>query len=370
MKKQANSLPINVGWLFLLVVGMLLSAHMAGWGTPQDEGNGNGGRPGDATCPTTPDCNALVRTLVARGGGSPAITGESQTFNGTGVLGRVTGSVGANPFGVVGESPGTGVAGRGSTGVLGESSFGTGVLGRVTGTFGSNLFGVVGRGPNGVLGESTFSGTGVIGRGANTGVLGEAMALSGLSAGVLGRTTSQTGTGVVGMATGTSGTGVGVHGESNSLDGIGVVALNPVGIALQANGATAGAFGGNVNVNGTLTVKGAILSVAELGGERKVGLAGLESPERWVEDFGAATLQNGTDHVNLDPTFTQIANTGLEYHVFLTPRGDCNGLYVAEQTPTGFEVRELNGGASAVRFTYRVVARRRGHEQPRLVNVP
>ena len=40
----------------------------------------------------------------------------------------------------------------------------------------------------------------------------------------------------------------------------------------------------------------------------------------------------------------------MEYHVFLTPNGDCKGLYIAAKTPTSFEVRELGGGTSSVRF--------------------
>jgi hypothetical protein len=34
----------------------------------------------------------------------------------------------------------------------------------------------------------------------------------------------------------------------------------------------------------------------------------------------------------------------VEYHVFLTPDGDCEGLYVIARTATGFEVRELRHG--------------------------
>jgi hypothetical protein len=37
-------------------------------------------------------------------------------------------------------------------------------------------------------------------------------------------------------------------------------------------------------------------------------------------------------------------NANLEYHVFLTPNGDCKGLYVHQKTATSFEVRELGGG--------------------------
>ena len=48
-----------------------------------------------------------------------------------------------------------------------------------------------------------------------------------------------------------------------------------------------------------------------------------------------------------------------DYHVFLTPRGDCRGLYVRSQGGASFEVRELAGGTSSVAFSYRIVGRRK-----------
>jgi hypothetical protein len=72
----------------------------------------------------------------------------------------------------------------------------------------------------------------------------------------------------------------------------------------------------------------------------------------------------------LDTTFAQTINAGMEYHVFLTPTGNCRGLYVAQKTANGFEVRELLGGKSNTAFDYRIVARRRGFETVRLKEVP
>jgi hypothetical protein len=54
------------------------------------------------------------------------------------------------------------------------------------------------------------------------------------------------------------------------------------------------------------------------------------------------------------------------YHVYLTPLGDCNGLYVANKTATSFEVRELRGGTSDPAFDYRIVAIRKGYEGVRM----
>jgi hypothetical protein len=73
--------------------------------------------------------------------------------------------------------------------------------------------------------------------------------------------------------------------------------------------------------------------------------------------------------VALDPTFALAVNTASGYHVFLTPNGDCEGLYVAQKTGTGFQVRELRGGKSNIAFDYRVVAKRGGYEDLRLAQL-
>jgi hypothetical protein len=92
----------------------------------------------------------------------------------------------------------------------------------------------------------------------------------------------------------------------------------------------------------------------------------MESPELWFEDFGSGQLRDGMGEVALDSTFALAANMEPGYHVFLTPKGDCEGLYVANETATGFEVRELRGGKSSVAFDYRIVAKRRGYEGVRM----
>jgi hypothetical protein len=59
----------------------------------------------------------------------------------------------------------------------------------------------------------------------------------------------------------------------------------------------------------------------------------------------------------------------VEFHVFLTPGGDCKGLYVTNKTAGSFEVHELGGGMSSIAFDYKIVAKRNGLEAQRLVDV-
>ena len=97
-----------------------------------------------------------------------------------------------------------------------------------------------------------------------------------------------------------------------------------------------------------------------------VDVSSMESPEVWFEDFGSGQLTGGVTTVSIDPSFSQIVNTLNGYHVFLTPSGDCKGLYVTQKTPGSFEVRELGGGQSYVEFDYRIVVHRKGYETTRL----
>jgi len=48
-----------------------------------------------------------------------------------------------------------------------------------------------------------------------------------------------------------------------------------------------------------------------------------------------------------------------DYRVFVTPEGDCRGLYIHNRSAASFEVRELAGGTSNVASSYRIVGRRK-----------
>jgi hypothetical protein len=84
----------------------------------------------------------------------------------------------------------------------------------------------------------------------------------------------------------------------------------------------------------------------------------VESPEHWFEDFGSARLKRGRATVTLDADFAKVVTVN-GYRVFLTPEGDCKGLYVRSKRGASFEVRELQGGTSSVAFSYRIVAKRK-----------
>lgn len=60
--------------------------------------------------------------------------------------------------------------------------------------------------------------------------------------------------------------------------------------------------------------------------------------------------------IELDKDFAKVVG---EYHVFLTPEGDCRGLYVQSKRGKVFEVREMQSGTSNVKFSYRIVGKRK-----------
>ena len=90
----------------------------------------------------------------------------------------------------------------------------------------------------------------------------------------------------------------------------------------------------------------------------------MESPEVLFEDFGSAKLARGRAVVKLDANFAKVIKRG-DYRVFVTPEGNCHGLYVRRKGANNFEVRELMGGKSSIAFSYRIVGRRKDIKQPR-----
>jgi hypothetical protein len=160
----------------------------------------------------------------------------------------------------------------------------------------------------------------------------------------------------------------GVLGRSHPGNGRGVVGESRNGWAVLGSTTTgwAGVFHGRAIVFGGFFVWGGPKSavVPHPDGSHRQ-LYTLESPESWFEDFGRGEVVNGRGRVELDPDFAAVVRSD-DYHVFLSPEGNSNGLFVSERAPDGFEVREQRRGRSRLSFSYRVAARRRDVEVERL----
>ncbi len=321
--------------------------------------------------------SATLNLLFASAPNTPAETGlkinskgqitfaAGQTFPGTGTITGVT--------------AGSGLAGGGTTGTVALSVDSTQVPFLNTSNTFSGTQMAISNGGEGLVGQSSSS-FGVYGlSNSSDGVV----AVSTSGNGVYGSSSSNdaivgssdTGTGLRGVSSGgygvygTSPNNYGVVGVTTSGNGVyGQVSVAPqagvVGRQLDSSGNWAMYAFGNLGATGT---KSSVVPVDN--GTRQVALYAVESPGVWFEDYGSGSLVSGVAKVNIDPIYAQTVNTGVEYHVFLTPDGDCEGLYVATRTATGFEVRELHQGKSNVAFDYRIIALRRGYETKRLADV-
>ena len=281
-------------------------------------------------------------------------------------------------------------------GVIGTSKTGTGLRGTSTSQFGLKATSVSG---TAILAQTTSGSTAIS---ASAGINGYGVSGSGSfgiygvspsNVGVYGTTSSGGGTGVLGIVN----TGTGTYGYSDT--GIGVSAVSSSGYALFANGAATGGkstiFSNNSNGNsaefratyigvlsrspangfsfvgtnpngttnefyvdgsGDVVYHGGLFHVAAVGGGAKVRSFSPNSTQPTVEDTGTAQLVAGAAAVRLDPTFAASIDGASGYRVFVTPNGDTHGLFVATKTPSGFIVRESQGGRSTVSFDYRIVA--------------
>jgi hypothetical protein len=311
------------------------------------------------------------------GGGTNGVSGYTSSPSGAGTVGVNTSSGGS---GVYGESYGTSAGSAGVYGVAGSTSA-TGPTYGVYGTFSSNLadFGSAGvYGSNSDSGKTTFGVYGVnIGASHGTGVSGTGTTISstGSSQVVLG-TIGVWGDGV-GSITGVLGTadvGTAMLAENNTGTTTDLPALEAINESTTTGAMAFEAGGGRgtqctIDTGGDLTCSGSVSGAVTTASGRAVKVYGVASPENWFEDFGSGQLSTGSTHIALEPTFASTIATGEAYHVFLTPNGDCKGLYVASKSGSGFVVRELGGGASNVSFDYRIVAKRRGYEKVRMEDV-
>ncbi|MGO9340693.1 MAG: hypothetical protein ACLPY1_24730 [Terracidiphilus sp.] len=312
--------------------------------------------------------SGLSGNATATSGYANGVYGQSASTSGSGLSGNATAASGytSGVYGYAASTNGTGVYGSSTNwvGVGGEtpSTIGNGVAGFADATTGYT---------NGVYGVTASP--------LGSGVNGNATATTGGASGVFGSSIGpEAGIGVWGSYQGTSGNGVGVRGDIEAPStGTAGLFLNASGQGLILSGVSGPNFNqvlsvdssGNLDISGNLTVAGSKSARVKLGDGREVALYAVESPENWFEDFGTAQLQAGTAAVSLEPGFLETVDTTADYHVFLTPRGDCRGLYVARTTAGGFEVRELGGGSTSIAFDYRVVAHRRGFETVRLKDV-
>ena len=323
------------------------------------------------------------------GNGVDGLQGSGSTY---GVYAAGTGASATGVYGTTATSSGYGVEGV-NTSSSGAGVYGTagrfGLYGVATGT--SDTVGVFGSGVDGLQGGGTIHG--VYANGGQYGVY------SLTSAGIAG-TYGVYGAPSVTGATDFISPGAAVWADTNRANGgpdnifalLATADNNLAGVFFNNSGQSptidlynqgGGGTGDVIHAEGaggscTLTGGGdaactgvlkSVVATNDTAGAQRVETYSVQSAENWFEDAGTGQLVSGTGRVNLESIFGQTVNTGVEYHVFLTPDGDCKGLYVSAKSASSFEVRELGGGASSIAFEYRIMAKRAGYENVRLANV-
>jgi hypothetical protein len=316
-------------------------------------------------------------------GDGPGVVG----FGGTGTAGYST-PAGAEPAQTV--SPVTGGVGVEAYGGPGSTTYPSGIV-KGSGEPANGGVGIVGVGgwvpPNGGL-----PGSGVVGYSADTNAISpydETVGIGVAGGGQIGvYGYSEDGQGVFGLTFAPQAAVLGVNGNTTGasaatgvhgygpVGGLGVVGQVPAVSTVDSGGAAifgnvtgtpptgtvgpfAGLFNGPVHVNGEFTIAGANKSVVVPfpdGSHRR--LYCMESPECWFEDFGEAKLRKGKVQIKLPRDFAAVIKTN-SYHVFLSPYGRSNGLYVSKRTRQGFVVEEQSNGKSSVGFSYRIVGKRK-----------
>jgi hypothetical protein len=339
------------------------------------------------------------------GPGSTATTGVlGLAADGDGVMGQTAvqhGSFGVAPSdasvseyaGIIGidntsnHGENAGVLGVTTNGYFGvEGVAGTGSYAGVEGT-GTNGDGVDGlsQSGTGVNGQSitgpAFSAYSFAGDGMDVTVSGTSNAIktSGGSYGLYAQT-GGSGAAVFAENTATSGLIYGVSGDAPDGTGIyadglyGLFANGLYAIEAQASSSTGyplstfPAAGGGSNFyvtdSGDVYYQGTLNHLVSTA-KGTVGRAfASQSTMQTMEDFGSGSIVNGSGTVSLDASFAQMID-GTGYQVFLTPQGDCNGLYIARKSASSFVVRELHGGHASLAFDYRIVGRQYAHSADR-----
>ncbi|HPQ09000.1 MAG TPA: hypothetical protein PK995_07205 [Bacteroidia bacterium] len=334
---------------------------------------------------TTPLASDMFSSYANATGAINAISGYATAANSYGVLGRNSSATGFGVLGFNSNISGTGVLGAGNNVTPNYLGGGSG------GAFSSSNVGVYG------YGNTTSLSWGVYGNSAandGTGVVGICNGATGT--GVYGGASTSGGVGIYAFNSNASGTGL-VAGGNNILPWYlmsgsgGAFTGNPYGITVFKNGALtngqwAGYFIASTTSNVGVVIAGRnaginykILNLGAFGGNVSTDVWGEsndpndrkimfcpEASEILLQDIGKGKLVNGKCHIDLDPIFAKniIVNDEHPLRVFIQLRGNCNGVYVTNESKYGFDVIELNNGTSNVEFNYMVVANRDDYVHP------
>ena len=94
----------------------------------------------------------------------------------------------------------------------------------------------------------------------------------------------------------------------------------------------------------------------------------MENPESYFEDFGSGTVGGGSrQRAPMSPDFAALVDVNTAM-IFLTEYGDLGGLTCRATREARSRLGRIDGGNGT--FIYRIVAKRKDVQAPRLQDVP
>jgi len=130
-------------------------------------------------------------------------------------------------------------------------------------------------------------------------------------------------------------------------------------------------FNGNLNAQTEIATLSSNSSPAlNINSNNSKEVLSPDTSEVLFEDFGTAALVNGTAIIPINPILSKniLIDKSNPIKVFIQLEGDCNGVYVASKTASGFVVKELEQGNSNTPFSWRVVANKKSETNNTMAN--
>jgi len=131
-----------------------------------------------------------------------------------------------------------------------------------------------------------------------------------------------------------------------------------------------GEFDNNlIKINGSLQVTGTKNFIQDHPTDltKQIVYVCLEGGEAGTYQRGSGQLVNGVAEIALPEHFSLVTNSDEGLTAIVSPRGNCNGLYVEQITTSKIVVRELNNGTSNVCFDFIVNGIRIGYENHEVI---
>jgi len=120
-----------------------------------------------------------------------------------------------------------------------------------------------------------------------------------------------------------------------------------------------------LKVYGTFEATGSKSSVVQTSrGEER--LYAIETPDVEFMASGRASLVNGEAQVGFERLFQEAISSDIPLKIILTPKGGWSGLYVTDQSFSGFSVM-TGAGEENIEFDWLAIGRRKGYEQRTMV---